>query len=266
MEMPVFVPTKDRSLAAALSLPAGDPTGAPIVWFPGGTHTRTRDTVFRDIAPVLAAKGRPVMRLDYPGLGLSGGRSIKGPDRERLVATLNEAGEWFREACGADTWSAGGICGGGWLGLSVAAKNPNVGHVVCISLVMNKSPNYFANKRRRKILGGIAALDTLGSKITPALARPRHLRDEPFTPFPGMVEDIIAGSHARVTFMYGSEDHSYHDFKRLVASGLVPENVTSEFQVLTQEGTQLYGFTKPRDMEWMKEQLVELLDTSKVVV
>lgn len=252
MEVPAFAPAPDRSLAAVVSVPDASVRGSPIVWLPGGNNPRTRNTIGRDAARRVAAVGRPVMRLDYPGCGLSGGPRVR--DGDGLVDLLNGACEWFRELCGAPSFTVGGTCRGARLGVSLAALNPRIDHVVAVSCPVGAH----RRPRRRRIRAGVAALDPVGARMTSVLTREIRWRNERFELMPGVVEDIVNASHSRLTFIYGTEDESFAAFTAMMEAGELPPQVADRIEVTSREGVQLYGFTKLDDMEWMTDTLAKL--------
>jgi pimeloyl-ACP methyl ester carboxylesterase len=192
------------------------------------------------------------MRLDYPGCGLSGGSRVR--DADGLVEMLNRSCEWFRDLWDAPSITVGGTCRGARLGVSLAAVNPRIDHVVAVSCPVGAH----RKPKRRRIRAGVAALEPVGARMTSVLTREIRWKEQRFDLIPGVVEDIVNASHARLTFVYGTADESFAVFTAMMESGELPSDAADRIEIMSREGVQLYGFTKLEDMEWMTDALTEL--------
>jgi pimeloyl-ACP methyl ester carboxylesterase len=249
MEIPVFLPTSVGSLAAVATLPAdGSLVGPPVVWLPGGTNPRTRDPVIRQTARDIADRGQAMLRVDYPGCGLSGGSRLSDQD---LLPVLLEACEWFRQSCGAGQITVGGSCRGAKLAIELATMTSHIGDVVSVSppLGIRGRP-----RRRRKIRAGIAALDPVGSRMTPWLAGGDRLMGREDEEWALGVLQLLAAARARIAFIHGTEDPGSELYALL---GDLPEDLAPRISVTVRKGAQLYGFKKIADMEWLSQVLAE---------
>lgn len=253
MEVPFFVPTSHGDLAVGATLdPGALGTTEPVLFLPGGDHPRSRNRVRLEIARELALRGRAVFRLDYPGAGLS---PIDKVPRGDTVDVLLEVVTWVRQATGSDTLAVGGTCGGARHAIALSARDHSVSSVVAIDCPIARR-----RKTGRRLRAGIAAIDPLGGRVASVLAAGGR-GGEANEWFPGLIEDLAeATKTARIAFVYGGNDIFYGHLKRLITEeGLFPPGTTEQWTLEVRPDAQLYGFSDPEDMKWLRGSVVSYL-------
>ncbi len=252
METPFFVPAA-RDLAAMAAYPSDGELREPAIVLFAGDDSRNRVGVLRDAARALADLGHPVMRFDYPGIGMS--PTEKMDKRWDLLPIALEACVWFREQTGLSRLALGGTCLGARAVLAVGAREPSVASVVGMGCPIR--PRKRVNPRVR---AGIVAIDAIGPRVVSKFTRGARTRDRGVGWEKGLIEDITcAAEHAVVSFLYGGEDEYYGDFDALIASGDLPPGVAEVLRVRVLEGEQLRGLMSVEHHSWVREQFVDAL-------
>ena len=128
-EQPVVIPRGDERLLADFS-----PGGAvAVILLPGWGGTRYGpQRILWQAARALAARGLATLRLDFSGRGDSTGN----PDAtlDGMIADVTAAARWLAGR-GVTRIHLVGLCSGGNVALGAAALIPQVGDVVCWSLL-----------------------------------------------------------------------------------------------------------------------------------
>jgi pimeloyl-ACP methyl ester carboxylesterase len=258
MEVPFFVPTSFGDLAVTGAVdPAATDGGGPVLFLAGGEMPRSRNRVRVAMTRDLARTGRPAFRVDYPGAGLSPAPRLK---EEEETAALLEVVRWLCDVCGSDTIALGGTCGGALKALRLAAMEPSVDAVVAID-----SPIIKRRKSSRRVRGGLAAIDPLGGRVTSLLTGGSAGKELEYPWFPGLIEDLeVVGPRAKVAFVYGADDAFYPDLQRLLSESPLSSDVKGRLTVEILPGAQLYGFSDPADMKWLRETVVSFLTAAEV--
>lgn len=264
MEMPFYVPTSFGEIAVGASLERDQESqGHPVLFMAGGEHPRGRDRVRLQIARDLASKGRPAFRIDYPGAGLSPSEGVDGED---LLQLLLEVVAWIRDICSAERIAVGGTCRGAAHAVALAARDSSINSVVAVDCpIMTR-----LRKTRRRVAGrlraGIAAIDPIGTRATPLLVGGGRNETQDLTWSPPLMEALEAASAtANICFVYGGNDVFYGHLQRLIAEGPLPAEVTRRWTVEVRPDAQLYGFSEPADMKWLREVVVAfLLSTEQI--
>lgn len=250
-EIPLFFPTRKGEVAGIVSLPDdGEIATTAVLLLTGDAHARTRVGVLRDVARDLAALGRPTLRFDYPGAGLSGSESP--PPQQELAAVAIDAAEWFLRETGCATLITAGHCLGARLALVVAAFNEEVIRAVAVGCPVKQRQVSRSPVRTR-----LAAKPRMGPMMTGVLTRGSRSK-ETGTWAPRLLEHIAAAStRADLGFIYGSEDDFYRDFVDLLEE-LEPA-VRSKVSVSVREGVALRALTELEHHPWVTAEIETLL-------
>jgi hypothetical protein len=129
-----------HALHCMLEEPAGGAAGAPFaaLLLCSGVKTRVAPhRLYRKLAATFVARGIPVLRVDFAGLGDSEGEwpdpsldSIYGlTERGHCVDDVRCAFDWLEARCGIRRFIAGGLCGAAVTALHLAPQDPRLaGH------------------------------------------------------------------------------------------------------------------------------------------
>lgn len=132
-------------LHCILEVPAGGIAGAryAALLLSSGIKTRVAPhRLYRKLLPPFLARGIPVMRVDFAGLGDSEGQwpedSLKLIYRRtelgRCVGDVRCAFDWLQSRCGIRRFIAGGLCGAAITALHVAAQDRRLAALYAIGL------------------------------------------------------------------------------------------------------------------------------------
>lgn len=252
MEVPFFVPTTLGDLAGIASLPASGRLRSPaVVLLPGGRNPRTRGRADLDAARRVATSGHPVLRLDYPGNGLSPRADF---DLDERAESLLEASVWWKRLCEVDGLVLGGFCRGARFSLQLAALSSEITAVVAIGL-----PVAGRTMSATKVEIGLAAIDSVGKRLAPALARSTSRKSFVGWKDATIADLSIAGARADIVLLYGADDHFYTDFLELLESGGLPDEVTGRLDVRIRPGCQVYGNSKIEDLRWIADTVFDAI-------
>ncbi|HEU4481079.1 MAG TPA: alpha/beta fold hydrolase [Actinomycetota bacterium] len=253
MEIPFFLPTSAGDLSAIASLPDDGVLHGPSVFLLPGDSARNRVGVLRDVARRVADNRQPVMRFDYPGHGFSPIDAT--PTRKDLIPIIVEAMDWFSTQTGLTDVAVAGTCLGARAAVMLAAADDRVTTAVSVGCPIRKRKPV-----KPKVRAGLAAIDAIGGRVASHLARGSRTKTIGEGWQKGLVEDILtAAPRARVEFVFGELDEFYADFRDLMASGDIPEEVRDELTVTVLPGEQLRGLMSVEHHSWVVDVLVESL-------
>ncbi|MGH9244217.1 MAG: alpha/beta hydrolase [Acidimicrobiales bacterium] len=236
-ETPVFFDADGDDLFGIFTEPEpGTSTNGPAVlalWGAGGFPTFGKNQVRRRLAHRLAEQGFASLRIDYRGIGESG-----GDGRE-----VDMADPWVDDALGAVRWLEGrgfervaiiGMCFGGRTALAAADRVPElaglalvaapVGQVDHGAAILERPASWYLNrafspgslrlliggpqaKRRRRLL-----VARLGRLLRRGTAQPQESAAAG-SELLGPLESVLRAD-VPVLFLYGRTDDFYPDFER----------------------------------------------------
>lgn len=249
---PIFIPTSYGDVSALVLVPE-EVRGEPVMVLAGGNNPRVRDQMERNLGLRLAAMGRPVIRLDYPGTGTSPESSAAPKDKPRA---LMEVCNRFLELCGAERITIVGTCGGGMAALEIAMDMSQVSAVFAITC-----PFRTRGHDKRRVRAGFAALDPIGGPLIKTLAKAKD--PQPATLMPRL-EAVVAAlpsvvERTRLVFLYGEDDEFLDDFKWLTTSGAVSDTVGQRMECLVLSEASIHRFSSIDVLEWLEETIVSSL-------
>jgi len=136
---------RGEALHCMLEEPAAGAAGARFaaLLLCSGVKTRVAPhRLYRKLAASFVARGIPVLRLDFAGLGDSEGEwpdasldSIYGlTERGHCVDDVRSAFDWLEERCGIHRFIAGGLCGAAVTALHLAPQDPRLAALYAIGL------------------------------------------------------------------------------------------------------------------------------------
>lgn len=134
-----------RALHCILEEPAGGASGARFaaLLLCSGVKTRVAPhRLYRKLAGPFLARGIPVLRVDFTGLGDSEGEwpdssldQIYGlTERGHCVDDVRSAFDWLEAHCGIRRFIAGGLCGAAMTALHVGLQDPRLVALYAIGL------------------------------------------------------------------------------------------------------------------------------------
>jgi len=127
-ETPLFLPT---GLAADLHRGGAE----AVLFLPGWSGTRYGpQRILLDAARACAAYGATTLRLDFRGRGDSPGDPT-ATTLDDMITDTTDAVAWLRAMHGVARVHLVGLCSGGNVALGAASRLPDVGHVICWSLL-----------------------------------------------------------------------------------------------------------------------------------
>jgi hypothetical protein len=164
--------------------------------------------------------------------------------------------EWVADVCGSKTVTIGGTCGAAVMALYAMAASPRVGEVIAISCPFRTFDDQPGP--RDKVRAGIAAIDSVGVRLMPALTRRQGTRGEESM----WIDELISAvantpAGVRVFFLYGANDSQYAEFLELQASGDVPREVMDRWDVEVYPADELYGYSKFVVRDWLASSIVD---------
>ena len=136
---------RGHAVHCILQEPAGGATGARFaaVLLCSGVKTRVGPhRIYRKLAPAFLARGVPVLRVDFAGLGDSEGEwpddsleQIYGlTERGHCVPDARAAFDWLEKHCGIRRFIAGGLCGAALTALHLALEDARLAALFAIGL------------------------------------------------------------------------------------------------------------------------------------
>ena len=136
---------RGHAVHCILEEPAGGASGASFaaLLLCSGVKTRVAPhRLYRKLAATFVARGIPVLRVDFAGLGDSEGEwpdpsldAIYGlTERGHCVDEVRSAFDWLEAHCGIRRFIAGGLCGAAVTALHVAPKDARLAGLYAIGL------------------------------------------------------------------------------------------------------------------------------------
>ena len=136
---------RGHAVHCILEEPPGGATGARFaaVLLCSGVKTRVGPhRIYRKLAPAFLARGVPVLRVDFTGLGDSEGEwpdnSLDGiyglTERGHCVPDARAAFDWLETHCGIRRFIAGGLCGAALTALYMGLEDTRVAALYAIGL------------------------------------------------------------------------------------------------------------------------------------
>lgn len=250
MDVPLFVPTAAGEMSAMATVPESGRVRDPAVaLLPGHEAERVRIDALRDIAHTLTAVGHPVISFDYPGIGMSPSKALP---REDVPTVMGEACEWFLDKTGLSELALAGACGGAFLSLAIAARNPAVCTVVAQGLPMRQRHGRVKSRTR----AGIAALDWVGPRVLAPLTTGSAFRYSKDEWDKRLVDDICSAvARTRVTLVFGEKDRAYTDFLEIRESGEIPPDVAGKLEISVLPGEGLSLLSNLDHQSWFCSQV-----------
>jgi uncharacterized protein len=256
-EFPVFVPLGDDRLAAALTVPQGEPRGLILLMTGLGAHRSHRFGIWTRTARLLAERGIASIRFDYRGVGESTGElgtwRMSDVPTDQALAVLR----FGMSATGADRVAAAGNCGGAWTALLVGARTPE-----CVGVAFIRAPilapaerGRLAHKASRSRLGTLVrSHKTLRKLARTALGRaPKRALDL------GLAHARVL-ERGRILFLFGEGDYeaseSVQSDLRALDERLSPaQRAGYELRVIP--GRSLAGFDSIETQDLVVDAMVE---------
>lgn len=219
LEVPLYIPSRDESLGAVLSLPADPSSSVGVVLMAGRARDRAhRNGMLVRAAQALAARGMYALRLDYPGVGNSTGPPRVFPLEETPAWAVEDACRFLLERTPVRRFLLAGTCYGSRLVLDAATRIPQVEAVAMVSgPIYARNPTW--KKRVRVSLLRLVGRTPSGRKRRLNIAQQRR---EGNLATERRVSPVFARSFREflrrgwVYFLYGEEDFTYHEFRHAV--------------------------------------------------
>lgn len=171
-EDPVRIPAGDDVIIADLHHASQSVDG--VIFLPGWSGTRYGpQRILLEAAQAVAANDCTTLRIDFRGRGDSTGTpeaTLDGMIEDALTAAM-----WLTANHGVTRIHFVGLCSGGNVALGAASRLPNVGHVVCWSLLPFMEHKTQATKQGTPRL---ALLKQLAAKLLKAETWRKLLRGE----------------------------------------------------------------------------------------
>lgn len=257
MDIPFFLPTSQGAVTSFLTLPdSGSLRDPAVLLLPGGRAGAGVLPLFQKVARVLAEAGQPVLRIDYPGSGLSGLEEVLPSSGVGPIA--GEIASWLLRETGLQEVAVGGRCSGARVALAVAAREPSVKRVVGIVP--------FLQQGGRSLRSTLGRLDAKGPRLAARLIRRPRVQTQPDQrdrPGGSAVATELERSlrTASVSFLFGENDPSLAEFEDWVASSGIAPDVIDRVRIDKLPGGRLHGLP---DVEheraagvWLQRRLSE---------
>jgi pimeloyl-ACP methyl ester carboxylesterase len=258
-EHPFFVAYDGEHLAATLTVPDEDAQAVVLLLAGTGAPRSHRFQLWTRTARALADRGLASVRVDYRGIGDSGGRVIQPVLGDQRTEQAMAAARFGMQACGVDRLAVIGNCSGGVVGLGVTAQMPEVEAAILIlpRLVQMSSVGRAALDARKSRWAGIVRRNRLLRKV--AHTTMKTGRDVPSPPVAASF--LPALEHARLLFVYSEHDRDPYVGKsrRLLAqmiAKLPPERRSRVESTLIDEGP-LSGFESREVQERVISEVVD---------
>lgn len=243
-EYPFFVPYDHEHLAATLTVPDDDPQAVVLLLAGTGAPRSHRFQLWTRTARALADRRLASVRVDYRGIGDSGGRVIQPVLGDQRTEQAMAAARFALRACAVERLAVIGNCSGGVVGLGVTAQMPQVESAILIlpRLVQMSSVGRAALDARKSRWAGIVRRNRVLRKV--AHTTMKTGRDVPSPPVSASF--LPALEHARLLFMYSEHDRdpyvgkSRRLLQQMIAK-LSPERRARVESILIDEGP-LSGF------------------------
>jgi pimeloyl-ACP methyl ester carboxylesterase len=243
-EYPFFVSYDHEYLAATLTVPDEDPHAVVLLLAGTGAPRSHRFQLWTRTARALADRGLASVRVDYRGIGDSGGRVIQPVLGDQRTEQAMTAARFGMRACGVDRLAVIGNCSGGVVGMGVTAQMPEVESAIFIlpRLVQMSTVGRAALDARKSRWGAIVRRNRVLRKV--AHTTMKTGRDVPSPPVSASF--LPALEHARLLFMYSEHDRdpyvgkSRRLLQQMIAK-LSPERRSRVESILIDEGP-LSGF------------------------
>jgi pimeloyl-ACP methyl ester carboxylesterase len=210
IEVPFYVPIGEEKIIFAIAdLPEKDLKEPAVILTGAGRAGRPRTTVFKKTARKVAEAGKPVLRFDLPGCGLSPGDKVSSTEQNHVI---HEAADWFLKEAGLSEMAIVGTCLGARAALDVAALDPRITRVAALACPTRP-------------LEGDA-----GEEWTDPQNEPEK--------FISIVSSLI--ERCRLLFVYGDRDKWYRDFMT-ISSDMMPAEAADDIEVNVLEDGRLHG-------------------------
>jgi pimeloyl-ACP methyl ester carboxylesterase len=140
------------SLCGVLARPVSAPTGLPIVLLNTGIihrvgHHRMNVTIARRYA----ARGHPVVRFDFGGIGDSPVQSETLAPLDANVASIGEVCDWIETNLGQSEFILMGLCSGADHSIIQASRDPRIAGVVLIDPSIPRTFRFFLKNTARDL-------------------------------------------------------------------------------------------------------------------
>jgi alpha/beta superfamily hydrolase len=203
-QFPVFVPYGDEHLAATLSVPDAEPKAVVLLLAGTGAPRSHRFQLWTRTARALADIGLASVRLDYRGIGDSGGRVDQDVLGDYRLDQALTAARFGLRACRVDRLAVVGNCSGGLVGLGVAAQMAECQTAVMIlpRLAQIGGVSRAAIEVRKSRFGAVVRRHPFLRKVAH-----RTLKGRRDLPTPMMAQAFQAAlTRARLLFIYSEHD------------------------------------------------------------